>query len=145
VKKRRDSRKERRRVIKKQLQYIKRNLAHIEQLVQLGARLESLTKSQYKILLVVHEVYRQQKWLYDNKKQSIENRIVSLTQPHIRPIIRGKAGKNVEFGAKLSDNFGFWILDFRLGKNKRRLWRGEPVVVQNRSFPLTIQNLKSKI
>ncbi len=113
VKKRRDSRKERRKVIKKQLQYIKRNLAHIEQLVQLGATLESLTKSQYKILLVVHEVYRQQKWLYDNKKQSIENRIISLTQPHIRPIIRGKAGKNVEFGAKLSASCfeGYVFLD----------------------------------
>jgi len=60
VKKRRASRQERRKVIKKQLEYIKRNLAHIEQLVQLGATLESLTKSQYKILLVVHEVYRQQ-------------------------------------------------------------------------------------
>ncbi len=28
--------------------------------------------------------------------------IVSITQPHIRPIVRGKAGKPVEFGAKLS-------------------------------------------
>ena len=32
----------------------------------------------------------------------MEGRIVSLTQPHIRPIVRGKAGKSVEFGAKLS-------------------------------------------
>ncbi|MHC5596709.1 MAG: hypothetical protein ACYTXC_12335 [Nostoc sp.] len=32
------------------------------------------------------------------KKQSIDDRIVSLTQPHIRPIVRGKAGKAVEFG-----------------------------------------------
>ena len=32
----------------------------------------------------------------------MEDRIVSLSQPHIRPIVRGKAGKSVEFGAKLS-------------------------------------------
>lgn len=37
----------------------------------------------------------------------IKNRVyrtvgVSLSQPHIRPIVRGKAGKPVEFGAKLS-------------------------------------------
>jgi IS5 family transposase len=54
------------------------------------------------MLLVVTEVYRQQSWLTKNKKQSIEDRIVSLSQPHIRPIVRGKAGKPVEFGAKLS-------------------------------------------
>jgi hypothetical protein len=38
----------------------------------------------------------------NNNKQSIEDRIVSLSQPPIRPIVRGKAGKSVEFGAKLS-------------------------------------------
>jgi len=93
----------------------------------------------------VAEVYRQQLWMYENKTQKIEDRIVSLTQPHIRPIIRGKAGKHTEFGAKLSDNFGFWILDFRLGKKKMRLWREKLLVVNNRLIPLLIQNLKSKI
>jgi len=51
---------------------------------------------------VVTEFSRQQQGLFDKNKQSIEDRIVSLTQPHIRPIVRGKAGKSVEFGAKLS-------------------------------------------
>ena len=32
----------------------------------------------------------------------MENRIVSIRQPHVRPIVRGKAGKRVEFGAKVS-------------------------------------------
>ena len=62
----------------------------------------NLSHRQYKMLLVAAEVYRQQLWMYENKKQSIEDRIVSLSQPHIRPIVRGKAGKTVEFGAKLS-------------------------------------------
>jgi hypothetical protein len=44
--------------------------------------------------------------MWSNRKQSIENRIVSLTQPHVRPIVRGKAGKPVEFGAKLSASCG---------------------------------------
>ena len=56
-------------------------------------------------MLVVTEVYRQQQWLFDNNKQSIEDRIVSISQPHIRPIVRGKAGKKVEFGAKLSASY----------------------------------------
>ena len=102
AKKRRVSQKERRKAIKKQLQYIKRNLSYIEQLIISGATIENLSNRQYKMLLVVAEVYRQQLWLYENQKQSIDDRIVSLTQPHIRPIVRGKAGKAVEFGAKLS-------------------------------------------
>ena len=53
-------------------------------------------------MLVVTEVYRQQLWMYENEAKRIDDRIVSITQPHVRPIVRGKAGKPVEFGAKLS-------------------------------------------
>jgi hypothetical protein len=113
AKQRRPTRNKRRQAIKKQLQYIKRNLAHIEQLIDAGASLKELNKKQYKTLLVLTEVYRQQQWLFDNGKQSIEDRIVSLSQPHIRPIVRGKAGKSVEFGAKLSASCfeGYVFLD----------------------------------
>ena len=113
AKQRRPTRNKRRQAIKKQLQYIKRNLAHIEQLIDSGASLEGLNKKQYKTLLVLTEVARQQQWLFDNDKQRIEDRIVSLSQPHIRPIVRGKAGKSVEFGAKLSASCfeGYVFLD----------------------------------
>jgi hypothetical protein len=113
AKQRRPSRHKKNQAIKKQLQYIKRNLAHIEQLIETGATLQSLTKKQYKTRLVLTEVYRQQLWLWSNNKQSIEDRIVSLSQPHIRPIVRGKAGKTVEFGAKLSASCfeGYVFLD----------------------------------
>jgi len=79
----------------------------------MGANLSELSNRQYKILLVVSEVYRQQLWLYENNKKSIDYRIVSLNQPHIRPIVRGKAGKAVEFGAKLSASYfdGYVFLD----------------------------------
>lgn len=113
AKQRRPSRKEIRKAIKKQLQYIKRNLSHIDQLIQTGSTLEVLSNSQYKSLLVVAEVYRQQQWMYENKTSRIEDRIVSLSQPHIRPIVRGKAGTPVEFGAKLSVSLrdGYVFLD----------------------------------
>ena len=39
--------------------------------------------------------------MYDNTVHSVPERIVSVSQPFIRPIVRGKAGKPVEFGAKL--------------------------------------------
>ena len=60
AKRRSPSQKQRRKAIKKQLQYIKRNLAHIEQLMAVGASLSWLSKRQYKMMLVVTEVYRQQ-------------------------------------------------------------------------------------
>jgi len=40
--------------------------------------------------------------MYKNQSHSIEERIVSINQPHIRPIVRGKANAPVEFDAKLS-------------------------------------------
>ena len=113
AKEKRPSRHKKKQARKKQLQYIKRNLAHIEQLIESGASLGSLNKKQYKTLLVLTEVYRQQHWLWENNKESISDRIVSLSQPHIRPIIRGKAGKHTEFGAKLSASCceGYVFLD----------------------------------
>jgi len=79
--------------MQKQLQHIKRNLTHIEQLIELGASRGSLNKKQYKTLIVVAEIYRQQQWLFGNKKQSIKDRIVSLSQPHIRSYVARKSRK----------------------------------------------------
>jgi hypothetical protein len=72
-----------------------------------------LNKKQYKTLLLVTEVSRKQQWLFDHNKQSVEDRIVSLSQPHIRPLVRGKGGKSVDFGAKLSASCfeGYVFLD----------------------------------
>lgn len=105
AKKRRPSRQERRRAIAKQLQYIKRNLFQIEKLINSGADLSKLSPRKYKMLLVITTVYRQQLWMYENESNRIDDRIVSISQPHIRPIVRGKAGKPVEFGAKISVSY----------------------------------------
>ncbi len=90
---RRPSRKERSDAIAKQLQYIKRNLSQIEKLINAGAELSSLSPRKSKMLLVVTEVYRQPTRMYENESNRIDDRIVSISQPHIRPIVRGKAGK----------------------------------------------------
>lgn len=113
AKKRRVTKKQRIKAIKKQLQYINRNLGHIKRLQTSGAKLEWLNNQQYKMLLVVATVYQQQLSMYENKQQRINDRIVSLTQPHIRPIVRGKAGTPVEFGAKLSVRYhnGYVFID----------------------------------
>ncbi len=86
--------------MQKQLQSIKTNLAHIEQLIELGASRGSLNKKQDKTLIVVAEIYRQQPWLFENKKQSIEERIVSLSQPHIRSYVARKSRKKPRVWSK---------------------------------------------
>ena len=101
-----------RKAIGKQLRYLKRNLANIVKLAgKQGLRL--LNNRWYKNLLVIHELYRQQEKMYRERKNRISGRIVSISQPHIRPIVRGKASAQVEFGAKLSISMvdGFAYLD----------------------------------
>ena len=44
--------------------------------------------------------------MVENQTERIENRIVSVSQPHVRPVVRGKARVNTEFGAKISISFG---------------------------------------
>ena len=39
--------------------------------------------------------------MYEEKTHTCPDRIVSISQPHVRPIVRGKQGKSVEFGSKL--------------------------------------------
>lgn len=106
AKKRHPSMKKVRQGIRKQLQYISRNLRHIEKLgeTEIGKErpLAALNKRMYKNLLVVSEVYRQQEKMYREKSRKTDGRIVSIDQPHVRPIVRGKAGTEVEFGAKIS-------------------------------------------
>jgi hypothetical protein len=50
AKQRRPTQGTKRTAIKKQLQYLKRNLAHIEKLIKLGSPLDNLSKQQYKLL-----------------------------------------------------------------------------------------------
>jgi len=84
-----------------QLGYLSRNLKSIDVLSQTTG-LTPLSGRQYRDLLVISELYRQQQWMHDHKSLRIDDRIVSISQPHVRPIKRGKAGSDTEFGAKLS-------------------------------------------
>ncbi len=99
-----------RKAIGKQLCYLRRNLKNIDQMASDGL-LMYLNKRQYRNLLVIKELFRQQLYMYENRTHKVADRIVSISQPHIRPIVRGKAKSNVEFGAKVSlsliDGFSF--------------------------------------
>ena len=65
------------------------------------APLISLTAEQQKRIMAIKEVYRQQTDHF-NKKE-VKHRIVSIDRPYIRPIVRGKENKRVEFGAKVNN------------------------------------------
>jgi hypothetical protein len=82
-------------------------------MIHCGAVLLGLGMQLYRKLLITSELYRQQQEMYDEDKCRIDNRIVNLSKPHVRPIVRGKAGKKTEFGAKisLSDDNGFVDVD----------------------------------
>ena len=87
-----------RKAIKKQLQYIRRDRKYISEFLEKECE---LTPKQAERLAVIDQVYEQQKYMYDNQVHSVPDRIVSISQPYIRPIVRGKAAAPVEFGAKL--------------------------------------------
>jgi hypothetical protein len=104
VKQRRPSGKVRRRGIKQQLQYLRRNLGHIERLLEHWPEGSPLPLPRWLLYRywVIQHVYAQQREMYQNKSRRCDDRIVSISQPYVRPIIRGKLDKPVEFGAKLS-------------------------------------------
>ena len=93
----RRSKKKIRTAIRKQLQYIRRDRGYLASFLKEG---KELTDKQMARLKVIDKVYEQQKYMYDNDVRSVEDRIVSISQPYIRPIVRGKAAAPVEFGAK---------------------------------------------
>lgn len=87
-----------RKAIGKQLGYLARNLKTIDTMLANGGL---LTVRQQSRLETIRKVYEQQKIMYQTRTHSVPDRIVSLSQPWLRPIVRGKARAAVEFGAKL--------------------------------------------
>ena len=84
-----------------QLDYLTSNIEVIgELLLQTG--LEILQEKRLTRLMTICELVRQQRKMHTGNTHSVENRIVSLRQPHIRPIVRGKSGVKYEFGQKLA-------------------------------------------
>lgn len=101
AKSKRVSKRKLRKAIRGHLGYLRRNLKSIDRLSK-AVELTVLSPKQYRDLLIISEVYRQQQLMYDQRSCRVDDRIVSISQPHVRPIKRGKAANDTEFGAKLS-------------------------------------------
>jgi hypothetical protein len=105
-KKRRKGRSIHRKMVRKLLESVKRNLNFVTKMLaatpdfELGKK-SPLTQRDLDLLSVIKQLYAQQKQMYDENTNTIKNRIVSVFQPHVRPILRGKEKSRVEFGSKL--------------------------------------------
>lgn len=89
-----------RKAIREQLGYVRRDLGHVSDLITRSS--QKLTPRQQAYYETIKEAYRQQQGMFDKKSHKTDHRIVSIHQPWVRPIVRGKANANVEFGAKIS-------------------------------------------
>lgn len=111
-KRRRKSAKKIRAELRYQLNCIRRNLGYIGKYVELyGAGM--LHGIEAERLLTIQRFERQQRYMLENKVHSVDDRIVSLSQPWVRPIVRGKSKAPTEFGAKISISVveGYTFLD----------------------------------
>lgn len=62
---------------------------------------DMLRPSERRVLNAVFDMFHQQSYMHENNTHTCANRIISIFQPHLRPIKRGKARARTEFGAKI--------------------------------------------
>jgi IS5 family transposase len=89
-----------RRALREQIEYVGKNLETLGMLIGEAGE-NRLTPAERKRLETIRKVYEQQRSMRDAGVRSCPDRIVSLRQPHIRCIMRGKAGRPYEFGQKM--------------------------------------------
>ena len=96
---RKPSQKQRRKALRKQLGYVARDLRYLKTILDRHPAV--LTQRQRAMLETIRICYAQQQQMYDQRTSRVDDRIVSLHQPHVRPIKRGKVNRPTEFGAKI--------------------------------------------
>ena len=104
-KKKKKSGKVHRKMTRLLLETIKRNLLHIDNMLdtfEAKNKCFPLSGKDQRMLWIIKTVYAQQKFMFDEKVKSHKDRIVSIYQPHVRAIPRGKTKAQIEFGSKLS-------------------------------------------
>jgi transposase, IS5 family len=93
-----------RKMTRKLLECIKRDIKHINTYLDSSVQKDKefpLSRRDQHFLWIINTVYGQQKGMFDAGSHSCPDRIVSIFQPHVRPIPRGKTKAQIEFGSKL--------------------------------------------
>lgn len=83
--------------IRRQLEHVRRDLGYLADYMAAGYALPQRYIGYY---LTILKLYEQQKYMYEKRTHQVAGRIVSIAQPYVRPIVRGKARTPAEFGAK---------------------------------------------
>ena len=105
-KQRKHSRSQTRKITRRLLDLLGKILKEIREIERGNENAENLlTVREKSDLEIITRMYRQQKNYFRNNdgRESIPNRIEGLSKPHLRPIVRGKEVKSVEFGAKVNN------------------------------------------
>jgi transposase, IS5 family len=100
AKRRKKSKRQNKKICKALLKYLQRLIDQLDNLVQrhaIGLNLRNTIR-----LRTINKLRAQQWQLYFGNQAKVPERIVSLLKPYVRPIIRGKEVKPVEFGAKVN-------------------------------------------
>jgi len=92
-----------RQAIRKQINYLKRDIRTINEMLDtIKDKPIPFDRRQVKYFFVIQHLLEQQETMYRKKTHQVEDRIVSIHQPLVRPIVRGKAKAKTEFGAKIN-------------------------------------------
>ena len=102
VKQRKHSHKQTRKLIRRQLDLLGKILKEIRRMQREHPDVVMMREQEGADLITITKIYRQQAnhFRTNDVRESIPDRIVSISKPYIRPIVRGKETKSVEFGAK---------------------------------------------
>lgn len=100
AKKRQNNPKTLRSAIRYMLNCLDRNILSINRMLDMLSE-PILEHKQLRNFWIIQTLNNQQRTMYNDKTNRCNDRIVSISQPHVRPIVRGKQGKKVEFGSKL--------------------------------------------
>ena len=103
---------------KQQLQFLKRNLKRLDEIIEQVQQQNNTLRLPFehrdlRILWAIRIVYDQQLQMHHENTHRTCDRIVSIYQPYVRPIMRGKAKHKVEFGSKngISLQHGYVLLE----------------------------------
>ena len=104
AKKKRKAKSAHRKMTRKLLECVRRDIKHINTYLDSSEQKGEgfpLSRKDQRFLWIINTVYGQQKGMFDAGSHSCPDRIVSIFQPHVRPIPRGKTKAQIEFGSKL--------------------------------------------
>lgn len=83
---------------------------------------QKLKKQAEEYIKIAKEIIEQQKTMLEKETKSIKNRIVSFHKPHIRPIVKWKQGKSVQFWSKAQ----IWMIWGKIALAVSLNWENEP-------------------